>query len=153
MKLSTTFFLFSTFLTINSLELSTTLKTHACSIKPQGMIPGKYYASCSDDNYKEIPMPSPASAGIITEPINQPSITDFTEVHTQSNTVEPQTGRTLNDLITYWNLIYNSKSVIFFFLNCFTRLIKYLITTEVSIGINIFSYHLKISPSSCIILH
>ena len=73
MKLSTTFFLFSTFLTINSLEL----KTHACSIKPQGMIPGKYYASCSDDNYKEIPMPSPASAGITTEPINQPSITDL----------------------------------------------------------------------------
>ena len=118
MKLSTTFFLLSTLLTINSLELNTTLKTHACSIKPQGMIPGKYYASCSDDNYKEIPMPSPASAGIATEPINQPSITDFTKVNTQSNTVEPQTGRTLNDLITYWNLIYNSKYVTYFFLNC-----------------------------------
>lgn len=101
MKLSTILLLVATFLTINSLELSTTLKTHACSIKPQGMIPGKYYASCSDDNYKEIPMPSPASAGLITQPINQPSITDFTEVRIQSNTVEPQTSTTLDDLITY----------------------------------------------------
>ena len=101
MKLSTTFFLVSTFLTLNSLELNTTLKSHACTIKPQGMIPGKHYASCSDDNYKEIPMPSPDSAGIITQPINQPSITDFTRVHVESNTVDTQTETTLDNFITY----------------------------------------------------
>ena len=97
MKLTKIAILVPTFLALNSLEL----KTHACSIKPQGMTPGKHYASCSEDNYKEIPFPSHNTTNVNTVSANQQSIADFTNINNQSNTVETHPGTTLENLIRY----------------------------------------------------
>ena len=97
MKLTKIAILVPTLLALNPLEL----KTHACSVKPQGMIPGKHYTSCSEDNYKEIPIPSHNTTNVNTVSANQQSIADFTNTNNQSNTVETHLGTTLENLIRY----------------------------------------------------
>jgi len=101
MKLLTASSLASTFLILTSIELNVMPVSRACSIKPQGMIPGKYYASCSDDNYREIPIPSTTKTGITDHSINQSSAFDFHEGHIQTNNVRPQPNTSLDDLIAY----------------------------------------------------
>ena len=89
------------FFLLNSLGLGSTPLSYACSVKPQGMIPGKYYASCSKDYYKEIPISPPANADVSGQVENQISITNVGNVNNQINTVPPQAGTSLGDLITY----------------------------------------------------
>ena len=89
------------FLLLNSLWQGLTLKSHACNVKPQGMIPGKYYASCSKDYYKEIPMSPPANAEVSGQLENQTFMTDFGHVNNKINSVTPQTGTSSGDLIAY----------------------------------------------------
>jgi hypothetical protein len=65
------------------------------------MIPGKFYAACSKDYYKEMPISPPGNADVSGQLQNQYSITDFGKVNNQINTVAPQAGTSLGDLITY----------------------------------------------------